>query len=176
METTKACSKCGEVKLAASFEPGRAACKPCAYERKRRYDLKNAHKVAERKRQYRLKNAEKTAERHRQYNLKNAEKVAERKRQYNLKNAEKVAERHRQYQLKNAKRIAERKLPYQLKNLEKTAEGGRLRVETLAPSYLAGLFGVPTSEILKNPELLELKRVALSLNRASRAITKELAK
>lgn len=176
METTKECSKCGEVKLAGEFPAGRLRCKQCAVEYQRQWREKNAEKNAEWHRQWREKNPDKVAEWHLRYRQKNPDKAAERDRQWREKNPDRVTKMRRQWCEKNPDKVAENRLRYSQKNVERIVERGRRYRERLEPNYVADVSGIPAAELNQHPELLEMKRLVIRARRVVRSIQKELKK
>ena len=150
----KKCTKCGEVKPLDLFyahkstKDGRGSqCKECVRESARKWKLENPEKARESFRKWRLENLEKRRESFRKWYLKNSEKTKERARKWQLENPEKARGYDRKW------------------------------VDRLSDGYVTKLIkqsGLPPEIIEDNPELIELKRLQIQLNRKINQKKKEL--
>lgn len=140
------CSKCGEWKVASTFNFYRnkskkdglnTECKKCKAMRDKKYREANKEKVAERRKQYYEANKEKELEKmkqyyeankemlleyHKQYCKANKEKVAEAKKQYYENNKDKILEQRKQHYEDNKEMILEQQKQYRENNKERIAE------------------------------------------------------
>ena len=165
----KKCTKCGEVKALDLFSNRKTGkdgknsqCKECAKEATREWRLENPEKAREATRKWYLKNVEKERERFREWRLENPEKVREATRKWRLENPEKARERFRKWRLENP---------------EKVREYGREWRDSLSDGYVTSLLkasGLPPEIIEDNPEIVELKRLQIKLNRKINQKKKEL--
>lgn len=126
MNTTKKCTKCGEVKALDAFYADKrrkdgktSSCKGC----KRKYQKENGERLSVYKRKYREENREWISERDRKYRAENKERISERDRKYRQENKEPIAEYMskygRKYRQENPEvhRRAQRKRRAILRNL-----------------------------------------------------------
>jgi hypothetical protein len=165
----KKCAKCGEVKPLDLFSNNKtkkdgkqSQCKKCSRELNRKWYLENAEKAKEAVRKWRLENREKERERARKWSLENPEKARERFRKWYLENAEKARERAREWNLENPDKVREHERKWR---------------DSLSDGYVTKLIkrsALPPEIIEENPELIELKRLQIQLNRKINQKKKEL--
>jgi len=124
VETSKTCTKCGEIYPATSeyFHADRAnadgirsQCKTCVAIQKRKYYQANKDKEAERTHRYYQAHREEIIERACEYREANGDKIAERQSKYRKANRAEITKRERVYCQANKDKIAKRQHKYYLK-------------------------------------------------------------
>ena len=150
----KKCPKCGEVKPLDLFyndkskkDGKQSRCKECTREHARKWYLQNTEKAKEHVRRRRLENPEKAREYYSRWRLENPEKARAKDRKYRAENPEKTRECQRKWR------------------------------DSLSDGYVTKLIkqsGLPPEIIEDNPELIELKRLQIQLNRKINQKKKEL--
>lgn len=187
--TSKACTKCGVVKLFEMFVKKKECvngvtglCKQCSNEIARSRRARNPEK----EREYRAKWNEKNPERRKQYSKNYRENNPENRRlsqnKYATKNYEKIKIKNNKHRLANpekyraaAKRFATKhpeKVKLKLdrwKSMNKDAirEYSAKRVAELTDSYVAVTLRTPLSQA--TPEEIEYKRLEITLKRGLKA-------
>jgi hypothetical protein len=128
MESSKKCTKCGEVKPLADFSKRKMSkdglksqCKSCI----REYSQKNKEKMAAYIKAYQEANKEKMAAYIKAYQEANKEKMAAYSKAYREANKEKMAAYSKAYQEANKEKIAAREKAYREANREKIAARGK---------------------------------------------------
>lgn len=124
--STKACSKCGEVKPLSEFYKNAAAsdghqylCKVCECARRRDYYQRNSDAAKLKSRAWELANPDRVAERRKKWVLANPDKRAEYQKKWELKYPGRFAEFTKKWRAENPERWAEIAKKWQQENADK---------------------------------------------------------
>ena len=162
-DTTKKCSKCGEVKLLGEFHKNKTMkcgyscyCKKCAYEVKKEWRKKNYWHEYEVNKLWRKANPEKCKATREKYVLNNLEKVRAGKRKWNLNNSEKMKECRKSWVTRHPKRVSE---------IRRKAK--KIAILKITDCYVKhGWFRRDLTKEIQIPKsLIDLKREQLKLTR-----------
>lgn len=177
--STKKCSTCCAVKHLADYYKHKtskggiqARCKKCVDERNSNYARRNAEKTRDYASAYRAANTERLKESYALWKKQNAEKIklaniAYKKANRAANNAQVAA-----WKKANPLKVKAGHLAYRVANLEKLKAKSVAAANGLADSYVANRLRVPLADL--TPELLELKRMHLTIKRGITAINKSL--
>lgn len=175
METSKRCSKCGEVKLLECFRAksskrdGReAACRACRTKADAARRLEKGDELRSWRKTLRSENVEAARAREARYRAANPEKTREARRRHYVANAEKIRAETKRYAKENFERLRAAAAVYRKANPERFRAVRARKIEKATDAYLASVIRLPVTTI--KPEYLELKRALLQAKRSIRKI------
>ena len=184
-DATKACTKCGEVKLLVwfhkrkdSFLGVKSECKVCACARDKKYREAHPEKVRAAARasseRYRKANKTKVSEYMNRYSSANKEKVSERKKIHRNVNRERDSRAQAARRASNKEKVSEYMRRYRSANKEKLLDASRSARSALTDTYISNFLvfatGVPRAHI--TDQLINLKRDQLTMRRLARQLRK----
>lgn len=158
--TSKACTKCGMVKLLGEFHKDKSKkdgisywCKECLLAKDSEYRAKNIEKIRDRKIKYRADNLKKVKE----AQAKSSKQHSERAKAASIK-----------WRTENPERAANQVKKWRVENPEKLIAIRAKRVAELHDTYVAERCGTKASQA--PPEILAIKREAIAMYRISKQI------